>query len=77
MATIELLYRVEEAFDLQIPDQDLHGLVTVADVVHYVERRLAPPASLEPQAVKAKLKPKANPRPNPKPTRVATRKKRG
>jgi acyl carrier protein len=73
MATIELLYRVEEAFDLQIPDQDLQGLVTVADVVQYVERRLTPPESLEPRAVKAKLKPK----PNPKPTRVATRKKRG
>ena len=25
MAVIELLYRIEEAFDLQIPDQDLVG----------------------------------------------------
>ena len=77
MATIELLYRVEEAFDLQIPDQDLQGLATVADVVQYVERRLAPPASVEPSATNAKLKPKPKPRPKPQPARVAIKKKRG
>lgn len=42
MATIELLFRIEEAFDLQIPDEDLQKLSTVADVVAYVEGRLAP-----------------------------------
>lgn len=42
MATIELLYRVEEAFDFQIPDQDLPGLRTVQDVLAYVETRLSP-----------------------------------
>jgi len=40
MAVIELLYRIEEAFDLQIPDQDLVGLTRVGEVVHYVEKRL-------------------------------------
>ena len=45
MATIELLYRIEEAFDLQIPDEDLPALVRVKDVVAYVERRVAPPPS--------------------------------
>jgi acyl carrier protein len=30
MATIELLYQIEEAFGAQIPDQDLATLVTVA-----------------------------------------------
>jgi acyl carrier protein len=47
MATIELLFRIEEAFDLQIPDEDLPRLVTVANVIGYVEGRLAPslPAS--------------------------------
>ena len=40
MAVIELLYRIEEAFDLQIPDQDLVGLTTVGQVVTYVEKRL-------------------------------------
>ena len=40
MAVIELLYRIEEAFDLQIPDQDLAGLTHVGHVVTYVEKRL-------------------------------------
>ena len=30
MAVIELLYKIEETFDLQIPDQDLVGLATVS-----------------------------------------------
>ena len=42
MATIELLYQIEEAFDFQIPDQDLQKLHTVADVIGYVEERLRP-----------------------------------
>jgi len=43
MAVIELLYKIEETFNLQIPDQDLAGLTTVGTVANYVERRLAPP----------------------------------
>ena len=43
MAVIELLYKIEEAFDIQIPDQDLIGLSTVGAVCEYVEHRLAPP----------------------------------
>jgi acyl carrier protein len=42
MAVIELLYKIEEAFDIQIPDQDLIGLTTVAAVTTYVEQRLTP-----------------------------------
>ena len=45
MAVIELLYRIEEAFDLQILDQDLVGLTTVGHVVNYIEKRLGEPAS--------------------------------
>ncbi|MBU6433055.1 MAG: acyl carrier protein [Nitrospirae bacterium] len=45
MAVIELLYRIEEAFDLQIPDQDLEGLANVGQVVSYVEKRLGKTAS--------------------------------
>jgi acyl carrier protein len=41
MATIELLFRIEEAFDLQIPDQDLQKLLTVGDVIHYVEAKVS------------------------------------
>lgn len=42
MAVIELLYKIEEAFDIQIPDQDLVGLSTVAAVAQYVEQRVTP-----------------------------------
>ena len=42
MAVIELLYKIEETFDIQIPDQDLVGLSTVAAVATYVEQRLSP-----------------------------------
>jgi acyl carrier protein len=53
MAVIELLYKIEETFNLQIPDQDLAGLTTVGTVANYVERRLAPPK----QASKTKANP--------------------
>jgi acyl carrier protein len=42
MAVIELLYKIEEVFNIQIPDQDLVGLSTVGAVVQYVDQRLAP-----------------------------------
>lgn len=51
MATIELLFKIEEVFDLQIPDQDLQKLAKVSDVIVYVEGRLgrpAPPAAKPP-----------------------------
>jgi acyl carrier protein len=50
MAVIELLYRIEEAFDIQIPDQDLVGLTTVGHVITYVDKRLG----LTPSAVASK-----------------------
>lgn len=56
MAVIELLYKIEEAFDLQIPDQDLVGLSTVGAVAHYVERRLAPAQRPARPVVKGKKK---------------------
>lgn len=52
MATIELLYRIEEAFDLQIPDEDLPRLVTVGDVVTYVQGRLTPSGPPRPRKKK-------------------------
>ena len=45
MATIELLFKIEEVFDLQIPDQDLQKLVRVSDVVAYVEGKVGRPAA--------------------------------
>jgi acyl carrier protein len=45
MATIELLFKIEEVFDLQIPDQDLQKLAKVSDVIAYVEGRVGKPAA--------------------------------
>lgn len=42
MAVIEMLYRIEEVFNLQIPDQDLVGLTTVGQVTAYVQGRVVP-----------------------------------
>jgi len=40
LATIALVYQIEEAFDLEIPDNDLPGLVTVANVTAYIEGKV-------------------------------------
>lgn len=50
MAVIELVYRIEEAFNLQIPDEDLGGMTTVQHVIDYVERRLQPSRAEKPVA---------------------------
>ena len=57
MATIELLYDIEDAFDVQIPDKDLATLVTVANVTAYIEGKLAPaqPAAAKPPSPRPKL----------------------
>ena len=49
MATIELLYEIEDAFDVQIPDKDLATLVTVANVAAYIEGKVV---SAQPEATK-------------------------
>jgi len=45
LAMIELLFKIEDAFDLEIPDDDLSKIVTVGDVIAYVEARLDPAAA--------------------------------
>jgi acyl carrier protein len=57
IATIELLFKLEEVFDLQIPDEDLKGLVTVGHVVKYLQKRLAPPHPKKSPQPPAKTKP--------------------
>lgn len=64
MAVIELVYRIEETFNLQIPDEDLAGLTSVEHVVHYIEGRLAPPP---PSAKPSGPKPTASKAPLSKP----------
>ena len=66
MAVIEMLYRIEEVFNLQIPDQDLVGLTTVGQVIAYVQGRVAPPkapakAAAKTPAKAASKKPAAKP----------------
>ena len=64
MAVIELLFRIEEAFDLQIPDEDLVGLATVGHVATYVEKRLGKAASAASTKKPAKpSKPKSKKKP--------------
>ena len=38
LAMIELLFKIEETFDLEIPNEDLSQIATVGDVIAYVER---------------------------------------
>jgi acyl carrier protein len=45
LAMIELLFKIEETFDLEIPNEDLSNIATVGDVIGYVERRLGAPAA--------------------------------
>jgi len=54
---IELMFRIEEEFDLSIPDDDMQGFVKVGDVIDYLQRRLggepgapAPKAAATPPA---------------------------
>jgi acyl carrier protein len=68
MAVIELVYRIEETFNLQIPDEDLAGLTSVQHVVDYIEGRLgssrpsAKPAAPKPVASKAGVSKAAGPK---------------
>ena len=39
--TMELTLGLEERFGIEIPDQELEGLVTVADAVGLVERKMS------------------------------------
>src|SRR5436309_15361080 len=41
LAAIELMFRIEEEFDLSIPDDDMQGFVKVGDVIDYLQRRLS------------------------------------
>ena len=52
LAMIELLFKIEEHFDLEIPNEDLSRITTVADVTAYVEEKLGAPASTAAAPVK-------------------------
>jgi acyl carrier protein len=54
LQTIELVYEVESAFDLQVPDEDFGRLTTIGDVVLYLIERIHP-TEKSPSAHKANL----------------------
>ncbi len=38
--TVELIMKMEEEFDIEIPDEEAEGLKTVGNVVEYLESKL-------------------------------------
>src|SRR6185295_10137742 len=64
LAMIELLFKIEEHFDLEIPNEDLSRVTTVADVTAYVEEKLgtaaAPAASARAAPPPVEVKPQAS-----------------
>ena len=61
MAVIEMLYRIEEVLNLQIPDEEHVGLTTVGQVIAYVQGRVAPPKAPAKAAAKTPAKAAAKP----------------
>jgi acyl carrier protein len=59
---IELMFRIEEEFDLSIPDDDMQGFEKVGNVIDYLQRRMDPSAAASaPAAIAAPAPvPKAN-----------------
>lgn len=53
---VELIFRVEETFDLMIPDEDVPRLTTVGHIVDYVEKRVSP---TDPPATRPRPAPQA------------------
>lgn len=41
LTMVEVVTAAEQKFDIRIPDNDIEGLVTVADVISYVETATA------------------------------------
>ena len=39
--TVELVMAVEEAFDIEIPDEDAEEIATVADAIRYIKDKTA------------------------------------
>ena len=36
---VDMVMSLEEEFDMEIPDEDIEGLKTVGDIVHYIEQK--------------------------------------
>jgi acyl carrier protein len=72
LQTIELVYQVESAFDIQIPDEDFGRLQTIGDVVTYLGERTGSthdhvsPAKVSPNAKKSTTHSTNNSKPHPR-----------
>lgn len=75
--TIELIFGVEEAFDLMIPDADLPKLVTVGALIQYLHERVSPGGSPVSTSKQVLAKPATKPEGVIRPTtpRVNTKKR--
>lgn len=38
---IEMLFQLEDQYDIEIPDEQIKAFTTVSDIVHYLEKRLS------------------------------------
>lgn len=65
LQTIELVYEVESAFDLQIPDEDFGRMQTIQDVVTYLTERTS-------EGKRPKSPRSANTTPKPAPAKKST-----
>ncbi len=70
LMTFELLYDLEKAFEMEIPNDDLPGLLTLDDVVKYVEGRVNPSAKTSTPKSKAKTPAAAKPSKPATPTKA-------
>ena len=82
---IELMFKIEEEFDISIPDKDMQSLVRVGDVIAYLEGRLnqaggsaAARSSDEPSAkALSPASPKAKPKKDPSQRHAVAKAKKG
>ena len=69
LQTIELVYEVESAFDLQIPDEDFGRLTTIGAVILYLDERTQPDGSTHPAPQATPLAKNSRPTPLVKKTK--------
>jgi acyl carrier protein len=65
---LELLFKLEEKFDLEIPDSDLSDITSVGNLIAYLEHHLETPTETAMSSAAAAIRPDAEaPRQAPRP----------
>ena len=54
---LELLFKLEEKFDLEIPDSDLSDITSVGNVIAYLEHQLETPTETATSSAAAAIRP--------------------